>query len=93
MPNLRRLTPIKLADLIESLAEHAIDTGLKPQEVTDVFRKRYYEIILDLYGGNQSHASRAIGMHRNTIRTAMNRLRIERKGYTMKYGVDGKYEF
>jgi len=91
VPNLRRLTPIKLADAIESLAEHAIDTNLDPEEVTDQFTKRYLEILLDLEGGNQVHTSRRLGVHRNTLRRYMNRLQIERRGYTVKYGADGQY--
>lgn len=92
MANLRKLTPIKLADAIESLAEHALGGGLEPGEVIDQFKKRYLEIALDMNGGNQKQTARILGLNRNTVRNLMNRLRIERKGYTVKYGADGKYE-
>ena len=91
MANLRILTPIKLADAIESLAEHALGGGLDPGEVIDQFKKRYLEIALDMNRGNQKMTAHALGLHRNTVRDMMNRFHIERKGYTAKYGPEGKY--
>ena len=83
---MRRLTAIKVQDAIESLAEHAIETNLAPEEISDQIEKRYLEIILDLEGGNQCATSRRIGIHRNTLSHRIERLGIERKGYTAKHG-------
>ena len=79
---MRRLTQIKVQDAIESLAEHAIDTGLTPKEIADHLEKRCLEIILDLEGGNQCATSRRLGVHRNTLSRRLKLLQIERKGYT-----------
>ena len=82
--------PTQVKYLIESLAEHAIETGLTPKEIADHLEKRCLEIILDLEGGNQCATSHRIGIHRNTLARKIQRLGIERKGYTAKHGNRGE---
>ena len=86
---MRRLTQIRSQDAIESLAEHAIETGLTPKEIAEHLEKRCLEIILDLEGGTS--VRRPIESGSIEIRSArkIQRLGIERKGYTAKHGNRG----
>ena len=83
---MRRLSPVKVQDAIEMLAEHAIESNLAPVEISEQIEKRYMEIVSDLEGGNCCAMSRRMGLHRNTIARRIQRLGIERKGYTVKHG-------
>lgn len=73
---MRRLSPIKLADMIESLAEHAIDTNLLPEEVADQFERRYLEIALDMEG-TKCAVSRRLRVHRNTLDRRLAKLGVK----------------
>lgn len=87
---MRTLSPIKVQDYIETLAEHAIDSGLSGDEIADQLRKRYLEIALDLEGGNQCATAKRLGLHRNTIARRIDTLGIGKKGYTLKHGKRGE---
>lgn len=61
------LRQVQVNDMIERLAEHAIDSNLTDAEISGALRKRYLEIVLDLEGGNQCAAARRLRIHRNTL--------------------------
>ena len=87
---MRRLKPIQVADRIEALAEHAIETNLQPREIANQLIKRQIEIVLDLERGNRCAAARRMGAHRNTVSRWIREYGIElAKGYTAKHGNRG----
>ena len=81
---MRKLHPTAVR-VIEILAEHALEAGLTPAEISQHLEKRCLELLLEVEGG-QCAAALKIGIHRNTIGRHIKRLGIERKGYTAKHG-------
>lgn len=70
-----RLAPIKIDDMLNLLAEYAIeqrDTNL----VHEALERKIIQQALDLCGGNQCQTAIQLRVHRNTLRRKMEQLRI-----------------
>lgn len=72
------LNKIQLEDMLERLADHAIEGHLQPDEICDELEKRIVQNLLDLHGGNQCHVAIRLRCHRNTLDRRMQALGIRR---------------
>jgi len=63
-------------DLMEKLIAQMVDSGLFFQDAVSEFEKRYIRKVLDVSGGNQSQAAKALGIHRNTLGRKMEELEL-----------------
>lgn len=70
------LTPVKVNYLIRRLAEHAIETGTPCEEMESAIRRQFLQMVLALTNGNQVHAAKAAGIHRNTLSKRLRDLNI-----------------
>lgn len=56
-----------MKDQVERLISDMVNAGVFFQDAVAEFEKRYIRKVLELTGGNQSQAAKALGIHRNTL--------------------------
>lgn len=56
-----------------ALAEAMVSRGLSLFEAAALFEHTFISKVLELNGGNCSHAAQVLGIHRNTLRSKMRR--------------------
>lgn len=56
-----------MKDQLEALVQQLVERGILFGEAVGEFEKRFIKKVLDNFGGNQSRAARALGIHRNTL--------------------------
>lgn len=56
-----------MKDQIERLIAQMVDAGVFFQDGVSEFEKRFIRKVLEVNGGNQSRAAKALGIHRNTL--------------------------
>ena len=64
----------------EALLDHLVDNGLFLEQAVEILEKGMIERVLLRTGGNQSEASKGLGIHRNTLQRKM-----------LEYHIDGKH--
>lgn len=60
-----------MKEKFEALVEHLVGNGFFLQEVVELMEKTLIERTLERTGGNRSAASKALGIHRNTLQRKM----------------------
>ena len=56
-----------MRDQLENLVGQMVERGIHFDEAVNEFEKRFIKRVLDRSRGNQSHAARLLGIHRNTL--------------------------
>ena len=56
-----------MKDQIERLISEMVSAGVFFQDAVLEFEKKYIRKVLEINGGNQSRAAKALGIHRNTL--------------------------
>ena len=64
-----------MKDQIEEIVTQMIDHGLFYGEAIAEFEKKFIATVLDKNRGNQTKAAKAMGIHRNTLRNKIDKLR------------------
>ncbi len=60
-----------MKDRFNELVEHLMDKGFFLEEAVELLEKSLLERALSITGGNQSAASKMLGIHRNTLQRKM----------------------
>jgi DNA-binding NtrC family response regulator len=60
-----------MKDKFDGVVEHLLNGGIFLQEAIEVLEKNMIQGALERCGGNQSAASKALGIHRNTLQRKM----------------------
>ncbi len=69
----RRAALRELGDALSSVADALLDRGLALEEALNVFEVRYVRSAVARHSGNLSQAASALGIHRNTLRSKLQR--------------------
>lgn len=69
----RRAKLRELGDALGNVADALLDRGLQLDEALNVFEVRYVRSAVARHGGNLSQAAAALGIHRNTLRSKLQR--------------------
>ncbi|HEU0007843.1 MAG TPA: helix-turn-helix domain-containing protein [Terriglobia bacterium] len=64
-----------MKDQIEEIVTQMIDHGLFYEEAIAEFEKKFIATVLNKNRGNQTKAAKAMGIHRNTLRNKIDKLR------------------
>jgi DNA-binding NtrC family response regulator len=72
-PAQRRAAFRELGDAIAALADSLLDRGVELEEALGAFEARYVRTALARHSGNVSQAAQALGIHRNTLRSKLQR--------------------
>ncbi|MBZ5699399.1 MAG: helix-turn-helix domain-containing protein [Acidobacteriia bacterium] len=56
-----------MKDQLEALVGQMVERGIHFDEAINEFEKKFIKRVLDRSHGNQSHAARLLGIHRNTL--------------------------
>jgi Fis family transcriptional regulator len=67
-----------MKEQLESLVKEMYDCGILYSEGLREFKKRYIMNVLEQNKGNQCHAAKQLGMHRNTLSRTIFELKINR---------------
>ena len=65
-----------MKDQVERLISEMVNAGVFFQDAVSEFEKKYIRKVLDINGGNQSRAAKALGIHRNTLGRKMEEYHI-----------------
>ena len=68
-----------MKESFDGLIDHLVAGGFFLEEAVEILEKGMIERVLRQKGSNQSEASKALGIHRNTLLRKM-----------VQYGIDGK---
>jgi DNA-binding NtrC family response regulator len=63
----------ELGDALARLAEALLTRGVPLQDAMDAFELRFLKAAVHRHGGNLSHAATELGIHRNTLRSKLQR--------------------
>jgi DNA-binding NtrC family response regulator len=77
----RRAALRELGDALGNVADALLDRGLQLEEALKVFEVRYVRSAVARHRGNISQAAAALGVHRNTLRS-----KLQRNGQRKKKG-------
>jgi DNA-binding NtrC family response regulator len=66
-------------DQVERLISDMVNAGVFFQDAVSEFEKKYIRKVLELSGGNQSKAAKALGIHRNTLGRKMEEYHLTSK--------------
>jgi DNA-binding NtrC family response regulator len=69
----RRAALRELGDVLGNVADALLDRGLQLDEALNVFEVRYVRSAVARHRGNISQAAAALGIHRNTLRSKLQR--------------------
>ena len=69
----RRAKLRELGDALGNVADALLDRGLQLDEALNVFEVRYVRSAVARHRGNLSQAAAALGIHRNTLRSKLQR--------------------
>jgi DNA-binding NtrC family response regulator len=67
----RRAALRAIGDVLGTVADGLLDRGLHLDEALNVFETRYVRLAVDRARGNISQAAAALGIHRNTLRSKL----------------------
>ena len=70
-----RMRRTNLRERLDELVADMIAGGIRMDEAVRVLEAHFLRHFLQQYNGNQSRAAEALGIHRNTLRNKMRRLR------------------
>jgi len=69
-----------MKESFDQLIDHLVSTGFFLEEAVEILEKGMIERVLRRCEGNQSEASKALGIHRNTLQRKM-----------VAYSIDGRH--
>jgi len=61
----------ELGDAFGTVTDALLDRGLQLEEALNVFEVRYVRSAVERHSGNLSQAAAALGIHRNTLRSKL----------------------
>jgi DNA-binding protein Fis len=64
-------------DQLEALVGQMVERGILFDEAVTEFEKKFIKRVLDHSNGNQSHAARVLGIHRNTLSRKIDLYKLE----------------
>ncbi len=64
---------------LETLISQMVEKGIVFDEACQEFERQFLRQVLERNHGNQSHAARELGMHRNTLRRKLIELRLTQR--------------
>ncbi len=64
---------------LETLISQMVEKGIVFDEACQEFERQFLRKVLERNRGNQSHAARELGMHRNTLRRKLIELRLNKR--------------
>jgi DNA-binding NtrC family response regulator len=67
----RRAVLREVGNALGTVADALLDRGLQLDEALNVFEVRYVRSAVDRHSGNLSQAAAALGIHRNTLRSKL----------------------
>ncbi len=67
----RRAVLREAGDALGTVANTLLDRGLQLDEALNLFEVRYVRSAVDRHSGNLSQAAAALGIHRNTLRSKL----------------------
>ncbi len=67
----RRAVLREIGNALGTVADALLDRGLQLDEALNVFEVRYVRSAVDRHSGNLSQAAAALGIHRNTLRSKL----------------------
>jgi DNA-binding NtrC family response regulator len=67
----RRAVLRELGDAFGTVTDALLDRGLQLEEALNVFEVRYVRSAVERHSGNLSQAAAALGIHRNTLRSKL----------------------
>ena len=65
-----------MKEQVERLISEMVNAGVFFQDAVSEFEKKYIRKVLDISGGNQSRAAKALGIHRNTLGRKMEQYKL-----------------
>ena len=68
-----------MKDNLDSLVNMMIDNGIMFPDAVDEFERRFIKKMLEKANGNQSKASKALGIHRNTLKRKIETLDLDHR--------------
>ena len=68
-----------ISDRLEKLVEDMVDKGVRFEDATREFEKRFIARVLGRCDGSLTKAADALGIHRNTLTRKMGEHRIKRR--------------
>lgn len=71
------LANAKLKDLLETLIDEMVETGILWEEALGQFEKKFIQKVLDKNRNNLSRSAHMMGIHRNTISRKMGEYKIK----------------
>jgi DNA-binding NtrC family response regulator len=72
------LSLTEVHDALNSLADHTIEANIPMRFMEGMLRRKVLENALALEGGNQVHAARRLGIHRNSLRLNLKKLGVKK---------------
>ncbi len=70
-----------MKEKFESLVEHLIGNGFFLEEAVEILEKTLIARVLERTGGNQTAASKLLGIHRNTLSRKIEQYKLESNGH------------
>ena len=68
-----------ISERLEKLVEEMVDKGVRFEDATREFEKRFIARVLAATDGSLTKTAEALGMHRNTLTRKMGELKIKRR--------------
>lgn len=69
-----------MKEQLEALVGQMIERGILFEEAVGEFEKRFIKRVLDRADGNQSHAAKLLGIHRNTLSRKIAEYKLDERG-------------
>jgi len=70
-----------LGDRLDQLVRHLVSQGVSLAQARRIFERQFILASLQLNQGNLSRSANSLGIHRNTLRTKVDALRIQSSEY------------
>jgi DNA-binding NtrC family response regulator len=68
-----------ISDRLQKLVDEMVDKGVRFEDATREFEKRFIACVLASTDGSLTKAADALGMHRNTLTRKMGEYKIKRR--------------
>ncbi|MEM9290262.1 MAG: helix-turn-helix domain-containing protein [Acidobacteriota bacterium] len=75
------MDPISLNGRLRSLVDELVEKGLTLEQARAEFERQYVVCSLQHHGGSIGRSASALGIHRNTLRNKITKLKIEPTEY------------
>lgn len=65
-----------MKEKMDSLIEEMVSGGILLEQAVKELERRYIQAVLDRCDGNRSRAAKRLGIHRNTLRNKIKKLKL-----------------